>query len=95
MTWALEKQSKSSRRFYPSKSLPLQTNPIHSLAAVSLLGNWQAEAKKFSPSLKIAIAHSSEKNGDIATADLVLTTYTFIHRWAHLRENGMGPRHSR
>jgi non-specific serine/threonine protein kinase len=48
----------------------------------SLLGNWQAEAARFAPSLKIAVAHSSspQKEGGLEEVDLVLTTYGFVHR---------------
>jgi SNF2 family DNA or RNA helicase len=56
------------------------------IVPASLLGNWQAEAAKFAPTLKIAVAHSSANHGDLSTADLVLTTYAFIYRWEHLRE---------
>lgn len=52
----------------------------------SLLGNWEKEAVRFAPSLKIAIAHSSVETYDLALADLVITTYGFVHRWEALRQ---------
>lgn len=48
------------------------------IVPASLLGNWQAEAKKFAPSLKLGIAYgSSDSDFD---ADLVITTYGFVQR---------------
>lgn len=55
----------------------------------SLLGNWQAEADRFAPSLKIYIAHSSaikkekslaQDQPDLSNIDLVITTYATVHR---------------
>jgi non-specific serine/threonine protein kinase len=68
------------------KELPSSGKPHLLILPASLLGNWQAEAAKFAPTLKIGIAHSSVKECDLLSADLVLTTYTFIHRSEHLRE---------
>lgn len=56
------------------------------IVPASLLGNWQAEIARFAPSLKISVAHSSEKNCDLLSADLVLTTYGFVQRWERLKE---------
>ncbi|MEZ4336041.1 MAG: DEAD/DEAH box helicase [Sandaracinaceae bacterium] len=56
----------------------------------SLLGNWEAEAARFAPSLKIAVAHRSR--GDAAAleaaaaeADVVMTTYGTLTRTAWLK----------
>lgn len=57
----------------------------------SLLENWQAEIKKFVPSLNIKIAHSSAlavRNKDVpdlSAIDLVITTYGYVQRlsWLH------------
>jgi len=58
----------------------------------SLLGNWQAEAQKFTPELKLQFLHSSmiprERLDEIAAdpgraldqTDLVVTTYSMTHR---------------
>lgn len=52
----------------------------------SLLGNWQAEIERFTPDLKIIIAHSSIENlkkispQQLTTIDLVITTYSLVHR---------------
>lgn len=55
------------------------------IVPASLIGNWQAEALKFAPSLKIGVAHSSSDSSDFSTADLVITTYAFIHRREDLK----------
>lgn len=55
----------------------------------SLLGNWQAEIARFTPGLKILIAHSSANDSnelkttttkELMNIDLVITTYAFVHR---------------
>lgn len=56
------------------------------IVPASLIGNWQAEAARFAPSLKIAVAHSSAPKVELEGVDLVLTTYAFVHRWEWLRE---------
>ncbi len=63
-----------------------ENKPHLLVVPASLLGNWQREAERFAPSLKIAIAHSSVKSDGFAGVDLVITTYAFVHRWEHLRE---------
>ncbi|MBM3191892.1 MAG: ATP-dependent helicase, partial [Chlamydiae bacterium] len=50
------------------------------IVPASLLGNWLREAKKFTPSLVIAVAHSSVKTQAFSNADIVLTTYGFVQR---------------
>lgn len=63
----------------------------------SLLGNWQAEAERFAPSLKLLIAHCSSTSRDMLAAvsadalvsadiDLVMTTYAYIHRLDWLKQ---------
>ncbi|MBI5346929.1 MAG: DEAD/DEAH box helicase [Chlamydiae bacterium] len=61
------------------------------VAPASLIGNWQAEIARFSPQLKIMIAHSSVNKGEVdikqlANFDLVITTYGYIHRFAWPKE---------
>lgn len=64
----------------------------------SLLGNWQGEAAKFAPSLRILIAHPSASGFDaqakeetmrkaFASADLVITTYGMLFRQETLRRH--------
>jgi non-specific serine/threonine protein kinase len=52
----------------------------------SLLGNWQAELKRFAPSLRTQFIHPSlnthNDHGlfELENIDLVITTYSFLHR---------------
>jgi superfamily II DNA or RNA helicase len=49
----------------------------------SLVFNWVAEAKKFTPELKILALHGPERHArfdEIATSDLVVTSYALIRR---------------
>jgi superfamily II DNA or RNA helicase len=68
------------------------------VAPASLLGNWRAEAERFSPGLSVAAAHPSqmereewervERHG-LASGegeDLVITTYGMAHRLGWLKE---------
>ncbi len=53
------------------------------IAPTSVVPNWAAEAEKFTPSLKVLVLHGGERadNFDqIATADIVLTTYPLLVR---------------
>lgn len=58
----------------------------------SLLGNWQSEAARFSPSLRLHVAHPSASGNwraaPSASTDLILTTYGSVERlpWATERE---------
>lgn len=65
------------------------------IVPASLLGNWQAEITRFTPDLKILIAHSSANGSEklseitqdaLSSTDLVITTYAFIHRLKWLRD---------
>ncbi len=66
----------------------------------SLLGNWQTEAARFAPSLKLWIAHASATPRDVLrapseeaidAADLVITTYGTLPRldWVAARRWGL------
>jgi len=49
----------------------------------SLVFNWVAEVKKFTPQLKILTLHGTERHAkfaDIATSDIVVTSYALIRR---------------
>jgi SNF2 family DNA or RNA helicase len=51
------------------------------VAPTSLVGNWQAEAKRFTPELKVLIYHGAERHQDnFDDYDLVVSTYGLIHR---------------
>lgn len=65
----------------------------------SLVGNWEAEAKRFAPSLKLLVAHRSrlgatQRVDELATeaegVDLVLTTYGTLTRTPWMRERSWG-----
>lgn len=66
------------------------TNDLPALLIVpaSLIGNWRREATRFTPGLRLFIAHRSEGGPDfenpdpdtIAAADLVITTYGMLTR---------------
>ena len=49
----------------------------------SLVFNWVAEVKKFTPQLKVLALHGADRHerfGEIATSDLVVTSYALIRR---------------
>lgn len=51
------------------------------VAPTSLVGNWYAEAKRFTPELKVLVYHGSERHqDDFDDYDLVVSTYGLIHR---------------
>ena len=57
--------------------------PALVVVPVSLLGNWQREAARFCPGLRCLVLHGAERHdqaADLAQADLVLTSYSLLHR---------------
>jgi hypothetical protein len=57
--------------------------PALVVAPTSLMGNWQAEAARFAPDLRVLVLHGKERLASfdaIADADLVLTTYPLLGR---------------
>ncbi|MFJ1267023.1 SNF2-related protein [Legionella lytica] len=51
------------------------------IAPTSLVGNWEAEARRFTPALKVLVYHGSERHQDsFDDYDLVISTYGLIHR---------------
>jgi SNF2 family DNA or RNA helicase len=51
------------------------------VAPTSLVGNWLAEAKRFTPKLTVLVYHGSERHQDnFDDYDLVISTYGLIHR---------------
>ena len=52
----------------------------------SLLGNWQSEAARFAPTLKLSVAHSSVSRSEEDRADLIVTTYGFLQRAEWLQQ---------
>ncbi|MDN4059803.1 DEAD/DEAH box helicase [Massilia sp. YIM B02769] len=57
--------------------------PALVVAPTSLMGNWQAEAARFAPGLRVLLLHGKDRAAQfahIAEADLVLTTYPLLGR---------------
>lgn len=51
------------------------------VAPASLLHNWKSEAERFTPGLRVHVAHAAFGNGQAeAEADIVLTTYSMVER---------------
>ncbi|KTD34023.1 DEAD/DEAH box helicase [Legionella israelensis] len=51
------------------------------IAPTSLVGNWQAEAKRFTPCLKVIVFHGNERHQvKFTDYDLVITTYGLVQR---------------
>ncbi len=58
-------------------------NPALIIAPVSLMGNWQREAAKFTPSLRVLLLHGAARHEaaqDISQADIVLSPYSLLPR---------------
>ena len=61
------------------------------IVPTSLLGNWQREAQRFAPELKVMVLHGSGRQSDFALIpehDLVITTYALVRLdlTAHLHQ---------
>ncbi len=59
------------------------SGPVLIVCPTSLVFNWLAEAKKFTPNLKVVALHGAgrhERFEDIASSDLVITSYALIRR---------------
>ncbi|QOY95129.1 helicase [Massilia sp. UMI-21] len=57
--------------------------PALVVAPTSLMGNWQAEAARFAPGLRVLLLHGKDRSAQfdqIGHADLVLTTYPLLAR---------------
>jgi hypothetical protein len=72
-----------------AKSTPKKPHLL--VVPASLLGNWQAEAHRFTPSLKLLVAHNSVNSYDqIKTidedTDLVITTYGNVYRIPFIKD---------
>lgn len=58
-------------------------DPVLVVCPTSLVGNWQAEAGRFAPTLRVLLLHGSdraERYDTIAQHDLVITTYPLLPR---------------
>ena len=59
------------------------THPVLVVAPTSVVPNWKAEAARFAPQLRVHVSHGlkrKESFGEMAAADLVLTTYALLRR---------------
>ena len=59
------------------------SGPVLIVCPTSLVFNWVAEAKKFTPALKVVALHGTGRHSrfeDIAKSDLVITSYALIRR---------------
>ncbi|MFL6635181.1 MAG: SNF2-related protein [Massilia sp.] len=57
--------------------------PALVVAPTSLMGNWQAEAARFAPGLRVLLLHGKDRKASfdqVGNADLVLTTYALLGR---------------
>ena len=65
---------------------PAQAGPTLLVCPMSLVGNWQREAARFAPGLRVHVHHGAERpRGEafqevVASSDLVVTTYGLVVR---------------
>ncbi|MCU0548720.1 MAG: DEAD/DEAH box helicase [Leptolyngbya sp. Prado105] len=68
------------------KEQKLLEKPALLICPTSVLGNWEREIKKFTPSLKVLVHHGDKRSqgkafqSAIASCDLVLTSYPLVQR---------------
>jgi superfamily II DNA or RNA helicase len=80
-----EAQNKISAETGKNQSLVTSaaTKPHLIVCPTSLVFNWMAEVKKFTPALKILALHGPDRHarfGEIAACDIVVTSYALIRR---------------
>src|SRR5262249_57030738 len=59
------------------------SHPSLVVAPTSVLPNWQREAERFTPGLRVAVWHGQDRRGrmeDFAGGDVVLTSYPLVRR---------------
>ncbi|MGV8805994.1 MAG: DEAD/DEAH box helicase [Polaromonas sp.] len=59
------------------------TRPVLIVAPVSLMGNWQREAERFTPGLRSLVVHGKERHdaaAEMASFDVVITPYSLLQR---------------
>lgn len=59
------------------------TLPCLVVAPTSVVGNWQREAEKFAPTLRVTVLQGADRHrrfGQLAETDLALTSYALLHR---------------
>jgi SNF2 family DNA or RNA helicase len=67
----------------PEKEAGRLDAPALVVAPTSLMSNWQTEAARFAPGLRVLLLHGKDRSasfGAIGAADLVLTTYALLGR---------------
>jgi superfamily II DNA or RNA helicase len=59
-----------------------RSGPALLICPLSVLGNWQREAERFAPGLRVRVLHGADRPapGSLASADIVLTTYATATR---------------
>jgi SNF2 domain-containing protein/SNF2 helicase protein/helicase-like protein len=66
--------------------------PVLLVCPTSVVGNWRHETQRFAPSLRVLIHHGADRAAradidgfmaDIAGYDMVITTYSLLHRDVH------------
>ena len=65
------------------RSLPKGANPHLIVCPTTLVFNWLAEVKKFTPELKVLALHGPDRHArfsEIADSDIVVTSYALIRR---------------
>jgi non-specific serine/threonine protein kinase len=84
---AAREAAKSAAIAAPAKVVAVKRRATLLICPTSLVGNWQREAARFAPSLKVVIHHGPQRRADIAdqvnSADLVITTYGTVARDYH------------
>ncbi|GAA2785818.1 DEAD/DEAH box helicase [Kitasatospora sp. CM 4170] len=56
------------------------TGPTLLVCPMSLVGNWQREAARFAPGLRVHVHHGADRSAPDRSADLVITTYGLVQR---------------
>ncbi|MCG6498115.1 DEAD/DEAH box helicase [Kitasatospora sp. A2-31] len=56
------------------------TGPTLLVCPMSLVGNWQREAARFAPGLRVHVHHGADRAAPDRSADLVITTYGLVQR---------------
>ncbi|MFI9785943.1 DEAD/DEAH box helicase [Kitasatospora sp. NPDC051984] len=54
--------------------------PVLLVCPTSLVGNWQREAARFAPALRVQLHHGPDRTAPDPAADLVITTYGVLQR---------------
>ncbi|MEU1421805.1 DEAD/DEAH box helicase [Kitasatospora sp. NPDC005751] len=54
--------------------------PTLLVCPMSLVGNWQREAARFAPGLRVHVHHGADRSAPDPSADLVITTYGLVQR---------------